>query len=377
MKHDSRTILRCAAALASAVLFGAAGAASAVETIRLTMSSSHPTTIPWVGALKTHVIAESNKRLEAAKSNYRIQWNEAFGGVLYNFNNTLEPIAQGVSDMGWVGALWEPAKLPLQNIMFATPFVTSDEEIAVDVMNKMTDTIPAMQAEWTRHNLVFLGATVSDTYHLFTKFPIKSLDDLKGRKIVAGTAHATWLKAIGATPVAAGLPAYYQMLQTGVADGTLIISTGAHSFKLYEVAPFITLVDLGVTTIGGLAVNGNTWKKLPPDVREVLGKLGREVLNRSRQGGQGAREGLHRRHGGRRVQDQLAVDRRPPALDRRHGQCQQGIRRGEYRAGRASGRHHEDLHDRNAGPRRETAAQLGRGSLTSFPPAARRARPVS
>ncbi len=47
MKHDSRTILRCAAALASAVLFGAAGAASAVETIRLTMSSSHPTTIPW------------------------------------------------------------------------------------------------------------------------------------------------------------------------------------------------------------------------------------------------------------------------------------------------------------------------------------------
>jgi TRAP-type C4-dicarboxylate transport system substrate-binding protein len=276
MKHDPRTILLCAAALAGGVLFGAAGAASAEETIRLTMSSSHPTTIPWVGALKTHVIAESNKRLEAAKSNYRIQWNEAFGGVLYNFNNTLEPIAQGVSDMGWVGALWEPAKLPLQNIMFATPFVTSDEEIAVDVMNKMTDTIPAMQAEWTRHNLVFLGATVSDTYHLFTKFPIKSLDDLKGRKIVAGTAHATWLKAIGATPVAAGLPAYYQMLQTGVADGTLIISTGAHSFKLYEVAPFITLVDLGVTTIGGLAVNGNTWKKLPPDVREVLGKLGRE-----------------------------------------------------------------------------------------------------
>jgi TRAP-type C4-dicarboxylate transport system substrate-binding protein len=257
-------------------MLGAAAAAAGAETIRLTMSSSHPTSIPWVGALKTHVIAESNKRLEAAKSNYRIEWNEAFGGVLYNFNNTLEPVAQGVTDMGWVGALWEPAKLPLQNIMFATPFVTSDEEIAVDVMNKMTDTIPAMKAEWTRHNVVFLGATVSDTYHLFTKFPIKSLDDLKGKKIVAGTAHAPWLKAIGATPVAAGLPAYYQMLQTGVADGTLIISTGAHSFKLYEVAPYITLVDLGVTTIGGLGANADTWNKLPADVRAVLAKLGRE-----------------------------------------------------------------------------------------------------
>jgi TRAP-type C4-dicarboxylate transport system substrate-binding protein len=35
-------------------------------------------------------------------------------------------------------------------------------------------------------------------------------------------------------------------------------------------------VDLGVTTIGGLAVNGDTWKKLSPDVRDVLAKLGRE-----------------------------------------------------------------------------------------------------
>ncbi|MGB8435268.1 MAG: C4-dicarboxylate TRAP transporter substrate-binding protein [Burkholderiales bacterium] len=270
-----RIAVACAVLMMSALL-ATGPAAAQTETIRLTMSSSHPTVVPWVGALKTHVIAQSNKELEAMGSKYRIQWNEAFGGVLYDFNNTLEAVEQGVTDMGWVGALWEPAKLPLQNIMFATPFVTSDEEIAVDVMNKMNDTIPAMKAEWQRYNLVFLGATVSDTYHLFTKFPIKSLDDLNGKKIVAATSHAPWIKAAGATPVSAGLPAFYQMLQTGVADGTLIISTGAFSFKLYEVAPYITIVDLGVTTIGGFAVNGNTWQKLPPDVKKVLAKLGRE-----------------------------------------------------------------------------------------------------
>lgn len=261
---------------AAAALTAAAPAAAQTESIRLTMSSSHPTVVPWVGALKTHVIALSNKRLEAMGSKYRIQWNEAFGGVLYDFNNTLEAVEQGVTDMGWVGALWEPAKMPLQNIMFATPFVTSDEEIAVDVMNKLTDTVPAMKAEWERYGLVFLGATVSDTYHVFTKFPVNTLDDLKGKKLVAATALAPWITAGGATHVNAGLPAFYQMLQTGVADGTLIISTGAFSFKLFEVAKHITLVDMGVTTIGGFAVNGGTWKRLPEDVRKVLRELGRE-----------------------------------------------------------------------------------------------------
>jgi TRAP-type C4-dicarboxylate transport system substrate-binding protein len=274
MKHP-RTALTLAVFAASA-LAAPMPAAAQTETIRLTMSSSHPTVVPWVGALKTHVIALSNQRLEAAGSKYRIQWNEAFGGVLYDFNNTLEAVEQGVTDMGWVGALWEPAKMPLQNIMFATPFVTSDEEIAVNVMNKLTDTVPAMKAEWEKYNLVYLGATVSDTYHLFTKFPVKTLGDLKGKKLVAATALAPWITAGGATHVNAGLPAFYQMLQTGVADGSLIISTGAFSFKLFEVVKNITIVDMGVTTIGGLAVNGNSWQKMPENVRKVLRALGRE-----------------------------------------------------------------------------------------------------
>src|SRR3546814_17789305 len=89
-----------------------------------------------------------------------------------------------MTDMGWVGSLWEPAKMPLQNIMFATPFVTSDVVLAIEVMNELNDTIPEMKEEWEKHNLVFLGATVSATYHIFTTFPVAGLADLEGKKIV-------------------------------------------------------------------------------------------------------------------------------------------------------------------------------------------------
>lgn len=35
----------------------------AAETLRLTMASSHPTTLPWVGVLSEHVVGRSNERL--------------------------------------------------------------------------------------------------------------------------------------------------------------------------------------------------------------------------------------------------------------------------------------------------------------------------
>ncbi|MGQ7792666.1 C4-dicarboxylate TRAP transporter substrate-binding protein [Faunimonas sp. B44] len=267
------------AALAAAFLAGSSLLAQpvfALETVRLTMSSSHPTAVAWVGALKTHVVDNANTRLEEMGSDYRIEWTEAFGGSLYDFNDTLEAVEEGLTDMGWVGSLWEPAKMPLQNIMFATPFVTSDVVLSIEVMNALNDTIPEMKDEWDRHNLVFLGATVSDTYHLFTKFPVNSLDDLKGKKIVGAPALGPWLEGTGAIPVGGGLPTFYQQIQTGVADGSIIIPTGAFSLKLYEVAPYITLVDMGVTTIGGLAVNKDRWEGLPEDVRKVLSELGRE-----------------------------------------------------------------------------------------------------
>lgn len=53
------------------------------ETYNLTMASSHPTVLPWVGQLSTLVVAESNNRLEAMGSQDRIEWTESYGGALF------------------------------------------------------------------------------------------------------------------------------------------------------------------------------------------------------------------------------------------------------------------------------------------------------
>lgn len=250
------------------------GKVFAQETIPLTISSSHPLTIPWVTPLKTIVVERSNKLLEEMGSKHRIDWTEAFGGTLYNFKDTLEAVSTQLTDMGWIGSLFEPAALPLQNIMYSTPFVTQTVAQATNTMNRLNSEQPAMKEEWSRQNVSFFGSCVSDGYSLFTKKPIEKLSDLEGMKILGGTVLAPWVEPLGATLIATGIPQMYSQMQTGVGDGVLLISTGAYPLKLHEVAPHVTRVDTGPLTFGGFGVNSDTYNALPDDVQQVLAELG-------------------------------------------------------------------------------------------------------
>lgn len=243
---------------------------------KMTIGSSHPPVLPWTIPLQKLVVPESNARLQKKGLPDKIQWTEAYAGSLYDFNNTLEGVGDGLADLGWVGSLWEPAKQPLQNVAYYFPFVSGDVYHMTALQERLMQRVPAFAAEWTKHNTVFLGAQAADTYHLVTKFPVTSLEDLKGKKLIAPGAIAARVQGIGVTAVDAGLPLFYNMLQTGVADGAVILITGVLPFKLHEVAPYITKVDLGAVFSGALAMNKRTFDNLPPHMQELFRELGRD-----------------------------------------------------------------------------------------------------
>lgn len=262
--------------LAAVFAAGASSAADDTRTIKLTAASSQPTTLAWIGAIHTFVVPELDRRIAAAGLPYRIRWTEAYGGSLYKYENTLEAIEIGLTDTGWVGTLWELSKLPLQNVTFYAPFVSDDFRAVVHIVNELHATVPAMNDAWTQQNVKFLGASALDTYHLMTTFPVNSVDDLRGRKILAPGPSAAWLEGTGAVAVDGSLTTYYQQIQTGVADGVITIMTGAAPNRLHEVAPYITLVGLGSQVTGALAINLDTWNRLPAEIRAILEQLGPE-----------------------------------------------------------------------------------------------------
>lgn len=261
----------CAALTAAAIL-----PVQAEQTFKLTIASSHPIVVPWVGLMSTVFVPEVNKRVAALNKGYKIEWREAYGGQLYKANATLTSVGQGITDIGWVFHNLEAAKMPLAQFGTVTPFTTDDPRIILDVANEMNEKVPALRKEWEKNNTVFLGATAVDTYHLFTKHPVATYADLKGRKISAPGSIGLWLKGSGAVPVDGSLTSYYTDIQSGVSDGTVSIATGILPNKIYEVAPYITKVNIGALYIGAMAMNKDSYAALPPEIQQIMRDAGKE-----------------------------------------------------------------------------------------------------
>ena len=171
--------------LLGALLAGAiAVPAFAQETINLTVASSHPTVVPWVGMIKSHFMAKTDEIL-AESGNYKIEWNEAFGGQLYKANATLTSVEEGITDVGWVFSFLEQAKLPLSQASSNAPFATSNPALQLEVHQELLENNEAFRNEWEQHNLKVLGLTGTDLYDIYTKEPITGIDDIDGMKISA------------------------------------------------------------------------------------------------------------------------------------------------------------------------------------------------
>lgn len=250
-------------------------AASAEQVIRMTAASSHPVQIPWVGLMKSEIVDQINPRLEAEGIDLRIEWTEAYAGVLYGFDDTLEAVAEGIADIGWVGALFEPAKMPIQNAAYAVPFSTPDPTVSLEILDNLNSRDTIFRQEWIDNNLMYLGTMATDGYQIYSKTPVRTPEDLKGMKVQGSASVGAWVEGFGATFINAGIPVMYNQMETGVADATLLITSGAKVSKLHEVGPYVTLLDMGPGTGGGVGMNLDTWNKLPPEAQAIFVELGK------------------------------------------------------------------------------------------------------
>lgn len=269
------TMLRHAGMLALAGgLALAVTAAADARTERMTMAAGHPPVLSWVALLDSYVIPEINQRLEAAGNPVTIDWTTAYGGTLARIGAESDAIRTGVSDMGIIAFVFEAAKFPLEQVTLFAPFATNDIRQVSTAIGKVREDQPAMQAAWDASNARCLGAAAIDTYQLLTKFPLNSVDDLQGKKILAPGPAANWIKNTGAVGVSGNLTTYYNDLNTGVADGVIVSAAPAFAVKLHEVAPYVTKVNIGAQSTGCLAINEARFKALPPEVQEIILDVG-------------------------------------------------------------------------------------------------------
>ena len=102
--------------------------------------------------------------------------------------------------------------------------------------------------------------------------PINTPDDLHGMKIrlpVAPTLISLF-KSLGASPTALNFGEVYSALQTGVVDGEENPLQLIDEAKFYEVQKYCSMTG-HVWTGLHCAFNVAAWKKLPPDIQDIIG----------------------------------------------------------------------------------------------------------
>lgn len=260
--------MRMLSAAAIAALLVSASLAEA-KTITVTLVNGHPPVFRWVKHLQESFVPAVNKALEG--TDIKIEWKQQYGGSLAKVGEELEAAQEGVADIALVPTIFEPAKMPLQNVTYYTPFVSTDPALVTQVVQDVQAKIPAMMKAWDDNDLVYIGGGFGlDDYLLFTKFPVKSLDDLKGRKIGTPGPSINWMKGTGAVGVAGNLTEYYNALQTGLYDGVVTFATAALPAKIQEVAPHITRIGYGAQYSGGIAANKAWYDAQPEPVKKAL-----------------------------------------------------------------------------------------------------------
>lgn len=245
--------------------------AMATETIKAVVIDGYPARALWVKEFTDFFIPEVDKRL-AETGNYKMDWQESYGGTIVKPKGVLEGIKLGLGDIGIVTTIFHNSKLPSQALSAVTPFVSADARAVAKAVDEIAKEYPAMQAEFDAQNQVYLATgVVLDTYQVFSREQVNSLADLEGSKVAGAGMNLRYLEGIeGAAGVRGGLTDFYNMVQTGLVDHAMLWPEAASTFKIAEVAPFMLKADLGAVNSKTITVNKDYWEKLPDEVKETL-----------------------------------------------------------------------------------------------------------
>ena len=245
--------------------------AQATEEINVVVIDGYPERSMWVAELSNFFLPEVDKRL-AETGNYKINWQESYGGSIVKTKGVLDGIKNGLGDIGVVTTIFHSSKLPSQAISAVTPFIAPDARAIAKAVDELAKEFPTMQEEFDAQNQVYLATgVVLDSYQLFSSTPVEKIADVEGKKVAGGGMNLRYLDGIeGAVGVRGSLTQFYNMLQTGLVDQALLWPEAAATFQMAEVAPYMLQADFGAVNSKTITANKQFWDKLPEEVQNAI-----------------------------------------------------------------------------------------------------------
>ena len=254
-----------ACALAAALVFSV-GNARAEDPITLKLSHFVPPQHAfhkWVVGWTQKIEQESGGRLK-----FEIYPN---GQLVGPPNRQFDAARNGIVDIAFCIHGVTPGRYPmteLANLPFVWPSQGAD---LPEMAKRMTELAPKyLAAEHTGLHILFMS--MANPVLLYSKVPIRTLEDYKGKKIrYASITNKQLLEALGAAPMLIPPPEAQDAIAKGIVDGATFPHEAGFAYDLVTVAKYAIEPPVASATFA-FVMNPAKYNSLPPDLRAILDK---------------------------------------------------------------------------------------------------------
>lgn len=200
----------------------------------------------------------------------RVKIEHYFAEALVKATEQLTAIREGIVDFYTFIPGYFAADFPLTQGLDLIYLTTSNYVQAKAIMD-LYRTYKPFREEFDRHNMILLAGNSASQMMAGAKVPIRNAKDFVGLKLRTFGITSKAIAMLGATSVAIPLPELYPALERGVVDGFCGVPfVMVYAFKIHEVCPYIVNPGMGAFAQGEVAINRDTWNKLPADIRKII-----------------------------------------------------------------------------------------------------------
>lgn len=200
------------------------------------------------------------------KSQGRIKIEYYWANSLVPMKQLIDAVQKGVADIAGINPAYQPGKMPLLTVNTLPATSPGEYYPSAKALQELIQ-MPEIKSEIDKLNMRYLGPLPTTAYGVWSKKPVRRIEDLKGLKLRAIGLQNNLLDAVGGVPISMGSTEVYQAIAKGTLDGGLANPAMAIGYKWQEVTNYYYPINFGCSTMF-IAVNKNSWKKIPPDIQK-------------------------------------------------------------------------------------------------------------
>jgi TRAP-type transport system periplasmic protein len=227
----------------------------------------------WVPAsdfLNSNALPTGFKQIEA-ETKGAIKWKVIPGGQIADGKATFSAVKDGLMQAGLGIPTYVPNLLPSNAMLYST-VIPGDDVVAA--AGAGTETLllncPSCLEEYKQLNTIPLSPYPGAASVFICIKPVKTVEDLKGKRIRALGAAVELVKLAGATPVGATLTETVTLLQRGGVDCTYGLPEWLKTYSFGDVAKYVVDYPLGVLSpVVAFLISRDTFHKLTPEQKVI------------------------------------------------------------------------------------------------------------